>query len=142
MGKLIEEAGDGVHYFGTDIPLEVIFTSPNPGNQPTLPIISWASTRFGAFSKHLYLTMGDKKIRIYHMAAVQLSSNPSPSAECDAVCSKWWNLTKSALIDQPQYTHMNLVGEFMRENVEVGLPFPHQCPGLATLAFIKGARAV
>jgi len=40
---------------------------------------------------------------------------------------------------------MNLVGEFMRENVKVGLPFPHQCPGLvssATLAFIKGARAV
>ncbi len=33
----------------------------------------------------------------------------------------------------------------MRETVNVGLPFPHQCPGLvtgATQAFIKGARAV
>ena len=33
----------------------------------------------------------------------------------------------------------------MRENVKVGLPFPHQFPGLITSAtqeFIKGARAV
>jgi hypothetical protein len=40
---------------------------------------------------------------------------------------------------------MNLVGEFMRENVKVGLPIPHQFPGLftsTTQAFIKGARAV
>ena len=57
----------------------------------------------------------------------------------------WQNLTKSASIDQPQSTHMNLVGEFMRENVKVGLAFPHQFPGLitnTTQAFIKGARAV
>jgi len=40
---------------------------------------------------------------------------------------------------------MNLVGEFMRENVKVSLPFPHQFPGLVTSttqAFIKGARSV
>ena len=54
-------------------------------------------------------------------------------------------LTKFASIDQPKTTHMNLVGEFMREYVKVGLPFPHRFPGLVTSAtqeFIKGTWAV
>jgi len=40
---------------------------------------------------------------------------------------------------------MNLVGDFMRENVKVCLPIPRQYSYLitsATQAFIKGARAV
>lgn len=35
-----------------------------------------------------------------------------------------WSPAKTAPTDQPQNAHMNLVGEFMRENVKVSLLFP------------------
>ena len=66
----------------------------------------------------------------------------SPLSKGAPAKRRGWNLAKFGSIDQPQSTYMNLIGELMRENVKVGLPFP---PGLvisATQAFIKGARAV
>ena len=48
--------------------------------------------------------------------------------------------TKTCSIDEPQNAHMNLIGEFMRENIKVGLPsFPRL---VSTQAFIKGARTL
>ena len=61
----------------------------NPTNQATLPlcqITGWTNKRFGAIFGHFCLTMGDKKIRINHMAGLQISFKPVFRASSPCGC--------------------------------------------------------